>query len=185
MNCRGLGCPQTVLILTVLVRRHRPVILFLIETMVTSVVMENIRVRLGFTSCFTVDALGRSGGLSLLWHDRFDLDIKSYSRYHIDVVLNQPYHCGVWRLTWVYGEPQVHLRPRFWNFMKSLQSSYSPPLPWLCIGDWNEILHLSETQGAARVKLSPIRRFERWWTLLEGFNAQISCQWANLDAISI
>jgi hypothetical protein len=37
--------------------------------------MEVIRSQLGFSSMLTVDSVGRSGGLALLWSDDYEVDI--------------------------------------------------------------------------------------------------------------
>lgn len=154
-NCRGLGCLRTVRFLQALLWRYKPTILFLIETNVSSSAMENIRV------CKLIHGwyVGRSGRLSLLWQDRFDLMAKFYSRYHIDAILNQSFDRGVWRLTCVYGESHTHLRGKLWNFMNHFLSPNYLAFPWLCIGDWNEILLLSEEQGGNLCNLSQIQAF--------------------------
>jgi hypothetical protein len=41
--------------------------------------MEWIRVKLGFVGLFTVDLVGRSGGVALLWREEKKLEIKNYS----------------------------------------------------------------------------------------------------------
>ena len=45
--------------------------------------MEVIQIKLGFTNLFTVDPVGRSGGLALFWSDDSEVSIQNYSRRHI------------------------------------------------------------------------------------------------------
>lgn len=66
-NCRGLGNPRTVHALSDLIRDHRPIFLFLIETISFSNKIEELRVKFGFDYSFSVDKIGRSGGLAVLW----------------------------------------------------------------------------------------------------------------------
>ncbi|XP_057803472.1 uncharacterized protein LOC131018756 [Salvia miltiorrhiza] len=66
-NCRGLGQPLAIPILSELVRVHRPQFLFLCETLSLRHRMEEIRSRLNFEGCFTIDCVGRSGGLYMIW----------------------------------------------------------------------------------------------------------------------
>ena len=65
-NCRGLGNPHTVRDLCRLVKVKKPSLVFLMETKLRSVRMESIKAILGFDCVFTVDCVGRSGGLALL-----------------------------------------------------------------------------------------------------------------------
>lgn len=49
--------------------------------------MELCRVRLGFDNCLTVPSIGRSGGLASLWNNVIHLDIRSYSRFILMLLL--------------------------------------------------------------------------------------------------
>lgn len=43
---------------------------------------------LGFEGAFFVDVQGRSGGLALLWRNKEEVQMLSYSKNHIDVLVN-------------------------------------------------------------------------------------------------
>ena len=49
---------------------------------------------------------------------------------------------GWWHLTGFYGNPKTERRSESWAKLKFLKNSSS--LPWLVIGDFNEIIGLSE-----------------------------------------
>lgn len=66
-NCRGLRNPRAVRDLHLLVKEKRPNLLFLMETKVRNVKMERIKVKLGYEGLLTVEPMGKSGGLALLW----------------------------------------------------------------------------------------------------------------------
>lgn len=66
-NCRGLGNPRTVRALYDLIKDHKSSFLFLIETISVAKKIEEFRVRFGFDYCFSVDKVGRGGGLAVLW----------------------------------------------------------------------------------------------------------------------
>jgi exonuclease III len=83
-NCRGLGNPCAVNALHRLVKKQAPKLLFLMETKLDPKCFEYIRSRLGFSYCFVVPSLGRSGGLALLWQADVDVTITNYSQNHID-----------------------------------------------------------------------------------------------------
>lgn len=46
--------------------------------------MNMIKQLLQFSSCFSVDCSGRSGGLALLWNQDVVFSLNSYSPNHID-----------------------------------------------------------------------------------------------------
>lgn len=50
-----------------------------------------------------------------------------------------------WRFTGVYGEARSDLRENSWRTLRSL--NVQPTQPWLCAGDFNEILYAHEKQG--------------------------------------
>ncbi|XP_035551721.1 uncharacterized protein LOC118349890 [Juglans regia] len=89
-NTRGLGNPRGIRTLADLLRREDPDVLFLQETKLNAAKMEFYRVRFKFNCCLTVDAVGRSGGLALLWKQDVPLSILSYSASHIDAMLEGP-----------------------------------------------------------------------------------------------
>ena len=66
-NCRGLGSPPAVWILTVKVKSKNPVLVFLVETKASSSRIKDLQRKLEFTQGITVPCDGRSGGLAMLW----------------------------------------------------------------------------------------------------------------------
>ena len=140
-NCRGLGNLRAVLALHNLVKSQGPKILFLMETKLDVRKMEFMRIKLRFKYCFTVPSLGRSGGLVLLWNDDIQVTIHNYSINHIDATVCLQ---GVlqWRFTGFYGNPITHRRRESWALLDKLHSLMD--LPWLLMGDFNEILSSDE-----------------------------------------
>ncbi|KAJ8763653.1 hypothetical protein K2173_003125 [Erythroxylum novogranatense] len=142
-NCRGAGNPRAVRALKDLILRHRPAVVFLSETKVHGVRMEALRSLFRFDSCFSVDSLGNGGGLSILWSNSVQLSIQSYSANFIDCEIR----CSVrsWRFTGFYGFPESTRRRDSWLLLRSLAARSS--LPWLCVGDYNDIAAASEKDG--------------------------------------
>lgn len=105
---RGLGNHATFLALRDLVRSNLTSFVFLCETKLSHRKAEDIRVKLGFSGCLTVDSIGASEGLMLLWMDTVSVTIRSFSAAHIDSVVNEG--TSVWRFTGLYGNPRSHLR---------------------------------------------------------------------------
>jgi hypothetical protein len=52
-----------------------------------------------------------------------------------------------WKVTGIYGHPEVARRKETWSFLHHL--SYMLPTPWLCVGDFNEVSTLAEKQRVA------------------------------------
>ena len=107
--------------------------------------MERIRDRIGFAKGLIVPSCGHSGGLALLWTREIDLEIKSYSNHHIDAIVSKTNSNFKWRITGFYGHPQAHLRQFSWDLLAYLKGQYQ--LPWICFGDFNEILSMEEKLG--------------------------------------
>lgn len=79
--------------------------MFLQETKLKVADMEKCRVRLRYENCLALDAIVRSGGLTLLWKKEVDLSILSYSISHIDTKV--VHDLKQWCLTSIYGQPKV------------------------------------------------------------------------------
>uniref|UniRef100_A0A2N9HFR8 Reverse transcriptase domain-containing protein n=1 Tax=Fagus sylvatica TaxID=28930 RepID=A0A2N9HFR8_FAGSY len=92
----------------------------------------------------SVPCLGRSGGLALLWNDPAQVTIQNFSQNHIDSHV-QLVDGARWRFTGFYGHPEGHRKWESWVLMDKLHSLDNAP--WLCMGDFNEILSLSERSG--------------------------------------
>ena len=52
-----------------------------------------------------------------------------------------------WRFTGFYGEPKTHRRIEAWNKLRGLNSRLN--VPWLCAGDFSEIIKKDEKLGGA------------------------------------
>ncbi|KAL9681852.1 hypothetical protein QQ045_013641 [Rhodiola kirilowii] len=102
-NCRGLGSPFAIRALKDVVKASFPRIIGVPETKLDKKKCEAVKLKLGFNSYFCILARGRSGGMALMWKDDFEVDIISYSFFHIDFTFNQ---MGMVRATLFYGSPQ-------------------------------------------------------------------------------
>lgn len=122
---------------------YRPAILFLSETLVYGSRMEEIHILLSFDYCFSVDRLGRSGGLSILWMCNVKLSISGYSQNFIDIVIKD--QTNKWRFTGYYGLPERHRRRAAWNLLRAL--ALKSDLPWLYMGDYNDLASDDEKVG--------------------------------------
>ncbi|KAF5449972.1 hypothetical protein F2P56_030362 [Juglans regia] len=144
-NCQGLGNPQTVQNLLLLVKDKTPNVVFLMETKLVASKVEGIKRRLGWEGCFVVDPMGRKGGLALLWCKEKEVEILNYSQHHINAMVRSEEKKMSWLLSGFYGHPVVSKRKNTWDLLSLLNSASE--MPWCVIGDFNEILCQTEKMG--------------------------------------
>jgi hypothetical protein len=156
-NCRGLGNLRTVRDLRLMVKEKSPNFLFLMETKARNSVLQKVRTSIGFEGLFTVEPVGRSGGLALLWKDAREVMIKNYSLRHITTTITMVGSEYSWKFTRYYGQPNSALRGDSWNLLTYL--SRIDPSDWLCIGDFNEIIDNTEKFGGAVKSTSQLNCF--------------------------
>ena len=87
---------------------------------------------------------GLSGGLAMFWSQGVFVAISSYSHHHIDAVID-PQEESSWRFTGFYGSPTVDGKRVAWDIFRTLRDHHH--LPWLCTGDFNELLSREEKWG--------------------------------------
>lgn len=143
-NARGLGSPRAFNSLLSIQKEYKPDLLFLMETKSNQVRMEALRVKLDFAGKLVVNSIGKSGGLCLFWGKNVQVVLLSFSRDHIDVRIESSGRSW-WRLTGFYGVANVSQRGQSWELLRRLAGMYS--LPWACVGDFNEVLCMSEKLG--------------------------------------
>lgn len=107
--------------------------------------MNKVRIRLGFASGFCVNRKGVSGGLCILCSDEINVSLLSYSQGHINVKIIGNSSINTWRFTGFYSNPETEQRHHFWSLLKHLSLMYD--FPWLCAGDYNEIMYMHEKPG--------------------------------------
>lgn len=85
-----------------------------------------------------MDSRGRLGSLALLWRKEIDIELKSMSLHHVDVMVRSGIGNEEWRCTGFYGWLEVHNRHLSWKLLETLSTHFA--VPWLCFGDFNEII---------------------------------------------
>ncbi|XP_074358334.1 uncharacterized protein LOC141697724 [Apium graveolens] len=106
--------------------------------------MEEFRVKFDFDHCFSVDRVGRSGCLAVLWKNFIQCQISRYSHHHIDVIFSENNNVS-WHLSCYYGHPERTKRRESWHLIRNLANI--SPLPWCIWGDFNDMMHASEKKG--------------------------------------
>jgi hypothetical protein len=72
------------------------------------------------------------------------MKVLSWSRYHIDAEIKE-WDGLSWRFTGIYGESRSEEKDKTWRLLRLL--NHRSNLPWLCCGDFNEILFNYEKVG--------------------------------------
>lgn len=103
---------------------QKPAIVGLYETKLKSKQWDTLRVKLGFQNCFSVDSIGRSGGLALLWYSDTDVVISPLSNSHIDAIVNST---SSFRITLFNGNPRTEKRKKL-GFITFIESETCCPL---------------------------------------------------------
>ncbi|KAH9769811.1 reverse transcriptase domain-containing protein [Citrus sinensis] len=155
-NVRGLGNDRAFRETQKILQIHRPKIMFLCETKMRTGQMQDKGKKLNFDNFFAVSSRGRSGGLALLWKSEIVVDIKSFSQHHIDAVVHSE-NGSLWRCTGIYGHSETDQKRHTWTLLRRLVGLLS--LPWLCFGDFNEILKLDEKTGKNYRSVASINEF--------------------------
>uniref|UniRef100_A0A803PS58 Reverse transcriptase domain-containing protein n=1 Tax=Cannabis sativa TaxID=3483 RepID=A0A803PS58_CANSA len=81
---------------------------------------------------------GLSGGLMLLWHQNIDVTLLNLGRTFFDCLVKAE-NDATFHLSAFYGAPDAQHKADSWLLLQRL-ADVSPSLPWIAIGDFNEIL---------------------------------------------
>jgi hypothetical protein len=84
------------------------------------------------------------GGLALFWKSAVNVKAGLKSKYHIDSKVTEE-DGFVWRFTGIYGEPKADEKEKTWSLLREIKIQSDKP--WLCAGDYNEILMACKKQG--------------------------------------
>jgi hypothetical protein len=142
-----------------MVKEKKPHLVFLMETKCHNKNLDFLRIKLRYDNIFVVDSVGRSGGLILLWRREVQVEIENYSRRHIHALVSVGRDGREWKFTGFYGHPETAKRRQSWALLRHL--SAMTPSPLMCVGDFNEIVSLSEKWGAVTRANGQMEAFRR------------------------
>jgi len=151
--------------------------------------MDRIKNKIGFANGLIVSSNGRSGGLALLWSKKVDLEIKSYTKNHIDAVVTEIDNGFKWRVTGFYGHPDTHKRYESWNLLAFLHNQFQ--LPWVCFGDFSEILSMEEKFGGVTRSQQKCQVLGTWlitvgfktWVTMGQISLGLTCRGGKLEFV--
>jgi exonuclease III len=139
-------------------KKEDPDVIFLCEMKQKVGRLEWLRWKLGMPNLIVKDCEGQSGGLAIFWKNTVDLRLIGFrSKYHFDTEITEK-DGFKWRFTGIYGESKVEAREKTWQLLRTLK--HQSDLPWLCIGDFNEILYSWEKEGGCPKPQQQMDRFK-------------------------
>ncbi|KAK3225143.1 hypothetical protein Dsin_005005 [Dipteronia sinensis] len=160
-NVRGLGNPRAFLALKRVLKRFSPSLVFLSETKLHKVRPKGLGAYWVLKGYFKWIVKGKSRGLLMLWKD-WDVTVQSFSKGYIDVRVKMD-NSVLWRFSGFYGSPTQANCAASWELLRRLKSVDN--LPWVCGGDFNEILSTKEKLGGSdRQKLRGCARKLKAWS---------------------
>lgn len=130
-NCRGMGSLRAICILRDLIKSQNPYFVFLSETLVEVKDMIEIADTLGFENSYTVNRVGRGGGLAILWERTVDCQVIESTNNYINVQVMENSNVA-WRLTCYYGLTERSRRQEAWSMLRKLarKRQYSVVYLW-------------------------------------------------------
>lgn len=122
----------------------------------THMQMEKICTEVGLSGFFSVERVGLSGGLLFMWQSNWHVLLVGSSAGHMDVSVCSPDR-QFYRVTGFYGNPIPQLRSHSWELLRRLSTSIQGG--WLVVGDFNELLDVSEKTGLCQRSSIQIGQF--------------------------
>lgn len=132
---------------------YKPHIIFLSETKAKGCKLQTIKKRLNYDDLYVVDCNGKLGGLCLFWKKNVNTQVL-YSDCNVihAYVAYMNTNIGFY-YSFVYGNPIVQQRKILWEKLKRLYTNNHEP--WICAGDFNNLLHHSDKMGSNRQHNGP------------------------------
>lgn len=156
-NYRGLGNPPTVKALQKMVQQKEPILVFLIETKLNKERVEMVKDKCNFKFSWVVPCVGRSGGLALFRKEGIKVAVLEADRTRIDTLVMGGVSTEWWHFTGFYGALETAKRDESWALLMAIRDRSS--LPWLVVGDFNEITRESEKEGGSSRPRRQIKNF--------------------------
>lgn len=144
-NCRGESFLTALRHLSLLIKTNQPDILILVETRCPINVIDKIMNTTQFNSFVATEVVGFYGCIWTLWNsDDLTLDCLSVDEQIINVVVR--YHSQQpWLLSAIYASPNHIFRRDLWDYLSCMGQVVD--IPWLLVGNFNQILWSDEKKG--------------------------------------
>ena len=146
-NCRGARGPLAVPQLKEIINLYSPNLIFLCETKNQKKVMEKFRKRINYEKCFVIDALGKAGGLTLMWNSELDVVYVNSGGFYIEAKIEEKDKQFSWWFIGVYASTDDRIRREQWRIINQEKGKWGEQ--WMMAGDLNDILSNEEKWGGS------------------------------------
>ncbi|XVE95435.1 hypothetical protein REPUB_Repub02eG0096900 [Reevesia pubescens] len=151
---------------------HKLQVLIIQEPRISGVQADRRCKQFGLQEYFRVEAVGFSGGLWLIWNAlEVDIEILAFSSQLIHAYVKQAGQVD-WLLTAIYGSPAAEERKLLWESLKEASNCHD--LPWMAIGDFNQVTSAEEKSSKRGVNLNQCRLMLECLNYCELFDLQAS-----------
>ena len=134
-----------------------PIIVFLMETKSNKEWMGMVKDKCNMKHGLIIPSEGKNGDLAMLWKEGITVEVQTYSQTHINTLVDGGESVGWWHLMGFYGNLDTAKRPESWAKLRHLKGTST--LPWLTIGDFNEITGTSEKEGGSDKPRQQMKNF--------------------------
>lgn len=138
---------------------HKPSIVCLLEPKVSGSQANSICSSIGYEEWVRVEAVGFSGGIQILWNRSLNIQIIDTHPQFITLQVFQE-NLGWWRLSIIYGSPNLYLRRRLFTNLTCANSNFQGP--WLMAGDFNSVTSQEEVNNSESFSLTRCTDFNEW-----------------------
>nr|XP_011470317.1 PREDICTED: uncharacterized protein LOC105353179 [Fragaria vesca subsp. vesca] len=146
-NARGAGSEKFRSAVHDLVKMNNVDILFICEPRIQFMGAKKCLLSLGFTDFEVREAAGFSGGIWLLWNkNKVTVEFVDSTFQSISVKVSW-LGSSPWLLSGIYASPCNTARGTLWSYLDSLAARIG--LPWLLLGDFNELLSFADKIGGS------------------------------------
>lgn len=95
--------------------------------------------------------IGLAGGMVVFWNDQLSLSVENHSAHVIDMICTNAPGGIPMRLTCLHAPTVYKQRQQLWVDLRQLSNLNT--LPWVCIGDFNEIIYHWEKKRVGMKKV--------------------------------
>jgi exonuclease III len=157
-NCRGVLNPCFRRALLNLLNSLDVQILILTETRLGGPRASEFAQSLPFDGFLCSTTIGFAGGIWVLWKtDAVEIDHLCSTEQEIHVSVKVRDSNSTWLLSAIYASPRRSERRVLWNNLSVIAALHS--LPWVMVGDFNDILSSEEKWGGNRPSASRMAEF--------------------------
>jgi len=156
-NVRGAKKAHILEEVKILKKIHNPDILFLLETLTNDINSQTLIRRMGFRHFDYIPPSNHSGGIWVLWtNERLQAAVLSKETRAIHLLVHDPQCTQNCIISGMYGPAKEADKDIFWNHLTHLNSVFD--LPWLLLGDFNELESANDKRGGRPVSLRRLNR---------------------------